>query len=170
MQRKHFTLAAAALLAFTSFVAAETVHQSMPGTKLFTGDGGNAVAKGQAETRKIEGAESGEVARVKGDMVQWGFVNCWFGLPAPEGKAIVRVRVYNEAGTKTAKYLLYTRTKADQSMIGEMKLPADAKENTFVNIDVPLTAKEEWSGLVIKKAEKSDLPSLWIDTVSVVLP
>ena len=161
-----------ALLALSGLSLAETVHQTMPGAKLYTGDGGNAVAKGQMETKKVEGAEAagGEVARVKGNMQQWGFVTAWFGLPAPEGKSIVRLRVYNEAGQKAAKYMLYTRNKEGQNGIGDLKLPADAKENSFVTIDVPVTAKAEWNGLVIKKAEKNDLPSLWIDTVSVVIP
>ncbi len=33
-----------------------------------------------------------------------------------------------------------------------------------------LVGGPEWSGLTIKKGEKSDLPSVWIDTVSIVLP
>lgn len=168
--KKWMALLAVAMLILGGVALAESVHQSMPGTKLYTGDGGNAVAKGQMETKKVEGAENGEVARVKGKMTQWGFVTCWFGIPAPEGKVIVRVRVYNEAGVKTAKYMLYTNGKAGQSGVGELKLPADAKENTFVNVDVPVNSKDEWSGLVIKKAEKNDLPSPWIDSVSVVIP
>src|SRR5512138_3173238 len=94
--------AAAMILALgiVSTARAESIHQSVPGSKLHTGDGGNAVAKGQMETKKVDGAQSGDVARVKGTMNQWGYVTCWFGLPAPQGKTIVRIRLYNEAGQK----------------------------------------------------------------------
>lgn len=172
MQRHKNLIAIVAVLGFGMLALAETVHQSSPAEKLYTGDGGNAVEKGQAETKKVEGAESasGQVARVKGSMSQWGFVTCWFGIPAPAGKSIVRVRIYNEAGTKTAKYFLYTRNDKGSNGVGELKIPADAKDKSFVTVDVPVNATAEWSGLVIKKAEKNDLPSPWIDTLSVVIP
>jgi hypothetical protein len=102
-------------------------------------------------------------------MGQWGFVTCWFGLPAPEGKAVVRLRLYVD-DQKTAHYSLYTVNKKGQSGIGALKIPADAKAGSFVTVDVPVDAKAEWSGLAIKKTEKSNLPGPWIDTVSVVLP
>ncbi|MFA4943922.1 MAG: hypothetical protein WC789_04395 [Lentisphaeria bacterium] len=163
-------LMVAAVVVFLGGVAlAGRVHQSLPGDKLYTGDGGNAVAKGQMETSKVEGAESGQVARIKGNLPQWGYVTCWFGIPAPQGSSLVRLRIYVD-GQKPAKCFLYTSGKDGQNLVGELKVPADAKAGIFVAVDVPVTAKEEWSGLIIKKAEKSDLPGPWIDTVSVVLP
>jgi hypothetical protein len=162
------SIAAAAVLIVSGLAMAESVHQSVPANKLYTGDGGNAVSKGQMETKQVEGADGGQVARIKGDMKQWGFVNCWFGLPAPEGKSVARLRIYVDS-QKTAKFMLYIRTKDEQTSIGELKIPADAKEGTFVNVDVPVDSKTEWSGLVIKKADTSDLPSPWIDTASIVL-
>jgi hypothetical protein len=149
----------------------ETVHQKLSGDQLHTGDGAKAIAKGVMEAKKVNGAESdgGQVARFKGDMPQWGFVTAWFGVPAPAGKSVVRLRVYVD-DQKTARCMLYTRDKSGQSGIGVLKVPADAKPNTFVSVDVPVTAAGEWSGLTIKKADKSDLPGPWIDTVSIVLP
>jgi len=39
-----------------------------------------------------------------------------------------------------------------------------------VNVDFPVKATDEWAGVIVKKADKSDKPSPWIDTVSAVLP
>lgn len=162
-------LALFAIVSLCDTAVAETVHQTVPSAKIYTGSGDNAIDKGVMEVKKVDGATNDQVARIKGNMNQWGYVNCWFGVPAPAGKSIVRIRVFND-GQKTAKYLLYIRTSGGQHMIGPLAIPADAKENTFVDVDVPVNASDEWSGLVIKKADKSDLPSPWIDTVSVVLP
>jgi hypothetical protein len=172
MQLRKTLIVTVALLGFGMLALAETVHQSLPADKLYTGDGGNAVEKGQVEAKKVVGAESagGQIARVKGSMGQWGFVVGWFGVPTPAGKSIVRVRLYNEPGGKVAKYFLYTRNDKGSNGIGELKIPANTPEDTFVNVDVPVNASAEWSGLVIKKAEKNDLPSPWIDTISIVLP
>lgn len=159
----------AALIGFCTVAMAETVHQTVPSGKMLMGDGSSALKKGKLETKASDAATDKQVARIKGDMPQWGYVACWFGLPAPQGKVIVRIRVLVD-DQKAAKYLLYTKTKTDQVMIGELKLPADAAAGTFVNVDVPVNSPEEWSGLIIKKAEKSELPSPWIDTVSIVLP
>jgi hypothetical protein len=168
---KFIGVAIAALaISIGSAAFAETVHQTVNADKLFTGDGGSAVAKGVMETKKVPGAEAGEVARVKGNMVQWGFVTAWFGVPTPAGKSVIRIRVYKEAGQKVAKYMLYIAGQSGKSGFGELKIPDDAKDNTFVNIDIPINVNKEWNGLTIKKADKSDLPSLWIDTVSIVLP
>ena len=156
-------------LAFAAAADAETVHQTLDGDKIHTGDGGNAVEKGKMESKKVDGAEGGTVARVKGDMEQWGYVTAWFGVPTPAGGSVIRFRVWVD-GEKPAKYMLYVRGKDAQSQVGELKIPADATKDTFVTVDVPVTSAAEWSGLTIKKAEKSSLPSPWIDTVSVVLP
>ncbi len=172
MNLMKMTLVAVAALAlsFAGVAMAETVHQTVYGSKLHTGDGGNAVAKGQMEAKKVDGAASGDVARVKASMNQWGYVTAWFGLPVPQGKSIVRIRLYNEAGQKCAKYMLYIAGQSGNTGFGELKIPADTKENTFVSIDVPISVNKEWNGLTIKKVDKSDLPSPWIDTVSIVLP
>jgi hypothetical protein len=162
-------LTAALMLVMSGAALAETVHQTVNCDKIRTGDGGNAIEKGKMEAQKVEGADSGQVARMKGSVGQWDYVTCWFGLPAPVGKSIVRFHIYVD-GQKTAKCLLYIRSESGQTMVGELKIPADAKEKSFVTVDVPVDAKAEWNGLTIKKAEKSDLPSPWIDTVSVVLP
>jgi len=159
----------AALLALmASFAVAETVHQTVQADKLQTGDGKNALTAGTTESKTIEGAGGGVVARLKGSVPQWGFVNCWFGLPAPQGKSIIRFHIYVDSD-KVAKTLLYIRGQGSADMVGELKLPADAKEKSFVDVDVPVDAKEEWSGLVIKKAEASNAPGFWIGSVSVVL-
>jgi len=160
---------AAVFALMASFAFAETVHQSVPADKFQTGDGKNAITAGAVESKTIEGAGGGLVARLKGSVQQWGFVNCWFGLPAPQGKSIIRFHIYVDSD-KVAKTLLYIRGQGGADMVGELKLPADAKEKTFVDVDVPVDAKEEWSGLVIKKAEASNAPGFWIQSVSVVLP
>lgn len=169
MRLSNSLTAVLAMFVMAGMARAETIHQTINGDKIYASDGGSAVEKGKMEVKKVDGATSGEVARVKGDMNQWGYVTCWFGIPTPEGKSIARFRIYVD-GQKTAKYMLYTAGKNGTNQVGELKVPADAKENTFVTVDVPIDAKQEWSGLTIKKAEKSDLPSPWIDTVSVVLP
>jgi len=171
MRIANWSMAAAlGAIIWVSPAMAETVHQKVQGTKLFTGAGGNAVAKGQMETKKVEGAESGEVARVKGSMNQWGYVTAWFGIPTPAGECTIRFRLYNEAGEKNAKYMLYIAGQAGNSGFGELKIPQDAKENEFVTVDVSISVSTDWNGLTIKKADKTDLPSPWIDTISVILP
>src|SRR5688572_25952405 len=124
---------AIALMFLAHAAVAERVHQTVNGDQIHTGDGSNAVAKGQMEAKKVEGAANGQVAQVKGNTAQWGYVTCWFGLPAPEGKSIARFRLYFD-GQKTAKYLLYIRGKDGQTQVGELKLPADATANSFVTV------------------------------------
>jgi hypothetical protein len=158
-----------AIVALAAVTRAETVHQTIGGDKIYANDGGNAVAKGKMEAKKVDGATSDQVARIKGDMKQWGYVSCWFGLPSPQGKSTVRLRIYVD-DPKVAKCMLYTVNKSGQNGIGVLKIPADAKQGTFVNVDVPVETDAEWNGLTIKKAEDSALPGPWIDTVSVVLP
>jgi hypothetical protein len=169
MKISSILFAATAVAVLTTGAVAETVHQSVPGDQVSTGDGGNAVEKGQVEVKKVDGASNGQVARVKGSMGQWGYVNYWFGIPAPVGKSVVRLRIYCD-GQKTAKYALYMHGKSDQVWLSELKIPADVKTNSFVTVDVPANATAEWGGLTIKKTEASDAPSPWIDTVSTILP
>ncbi len=164
-----FASAVVILLIAALTAHAETVHQSLPANRLSTGDGANAVTKEKAETKEVDGAESTVVTRVKGTMNQWGFVTAWFGIPAPAGESIVRLRIY-VSEEETAKYMTYINTKEGQKTLGVLSLPADAKPGDFVTVDVPVKAKEEWSGFTIKKADTSDKPSPWIDTLSIVLP
>ncbi len=166
--RKAPPLAALTLALAATAVHAETVHQTVPGKSFLLGDGSNAVAKGKAESKDVSGAKSGAVTRVKGEVNQWGFVTAWFGIPTPAGNSIVRLRVYVDK-EKPAKFMVYVNTGEGQINLGELKIPADATPETFVDVDVPVKMDREWSGFTIKKAEKSDLPGPWIDQVSVIL-
>jgi len=164
---KFFTIAASCGLLFTLNSLAETVHQKAPGESALKGDGKSA--KDVLETNTVEGADSGKVVRAKGSLGQWDYVAYWFGLKVPAGDSILRFRVYND-GNPAASYAIYMRDENGQNMVGKLEIPADAAKNSFVNIDIPVSATEEWSGVIVKKAEKSNKPSPWIDTVSAVLP
>lgn len=159
-----------ALAACLGTVPAETVHQSLPGPGLFTGDGASAVAKGQMETRQLEvDGATRSVARLSGGFPQWGFVTAWFGLPAPAGRAQVRLRLWLE-DAPAAAVNYYIVEGREQRFLGAGVLPLDAKPGSLVTVDVPVEAKMEWSGFVIKKADGSANPGHWIESVSVVLP
>ena len=54
-----------------------------------------------------------------------------------------------------------------EQFLHEMRIAA---ANSFVTVDVPVDSNQEWSGLTIKKADNSNLPSPWFDTISIVLP
>jgi hypothetical protein len=163
-----WVLLAAVLTAAPVALAAYT-QQSISCDKMFTDGGDNAIDEGQMETKEVEDAQDGRVARVKSSMNQWGYVSCWFGTPVPAGKSTVRLRIYVD-GKPTARYNVYLRAKAGSILLSELKLPSDAKLNDFVDVDVPVESKEEWTGLTIKKADPSRLPSPWFDTISIVLP
>jgi hypothetical protein len=100
-------------------VSAEKVHQKLPGTS-FTGK------KDLVETKEIKGAAGGKVARMTGKMVQWGYVAYWFGIPAPEGKSIVRFKIYVDKDP-IAVYAVYIKTESEQKFIKKLELPKDAK-------------------------------------------
>lgn len=157
------------VLAATAFAFSEKLHQSLPAKSFRTGDGKDAVEKGVAETREVKDAESKVVTRVKGDMNQWGYVTAWFGVPTPAGKSTVRLRIY-VSEEPTAKYMTYINTAKGQVTLGELKVPGDAKPETFIDVDVPVDASTEWSGFTLKKADTSKLPSPWLDTLRVILP
>lgn len=157
---RMFTLAAAVLLA--SVAGAEQVHQKAAGEKA-AGD------KKLIEIKEIKGAESGKLARVKGEMNQWGYVSYWMGIPAPAGKSVIRLRIYVDK-EPTAAFGVYTHSAEGQELVRKLELPADAKPDTFITVDIPVDAKTEWGGVTLKKFEKSDKPGPWIDQVSVVLP
>jgi len=164
---KFFVVALSCGVLFTHTAPAETVHQKAPGESALKGDG--KLAKDVLETKAVEGADSGKVVRAKGSLGQWDYVAYWFGIKVPAGDSVLRFRVYND-GDATASYAIYMRDENGQNMIGKLEIPADAAKDSFVNIDIPVSATEEWSGVIVKKAEKTDKPSPWIDTISAVLP
>jgi hypothetical protein len=152
-------------------VYSETVHQTVEGVNANTGDGGVALAKNVTEAMTTPAdAGSTKVARVKSSMVQWGYITFWFGVPVPAGNVVARFKVYVD-GSDTADYALYTNApNAHDTIVGHLLIPADAKKNTFVDVNVPISSTAEWSGLILKKAEVADKPSPWISSVSIVLP
>jgi hypothetical protein len=156
-------------LSLASFVMAESVHQKVQGEVAFAPAGGSALEKNLIEVKSVPDAEEGKVARVKSDMNQWGFVSYWFGIPSPAGKSVLRIRIYLD-DQPFAEYAAYTINPKGQNMLEKIKLPADAKPNTFVNVDLQVNADAEWSGVAIKKFEKTDKPGPWIDSISIVLP
>jgi hypothetical protein len=164
-------MAAAMTLCLATVALAETVHQKADADKAYASGGGagSAVEKKLMEVKPEEKAESGKIARVAGSVQQWGFVSYWFGIPTPAGKATLRFHIYVDDG-KVADFGVYKVTKSGQDFLAKLKIPADAKPKTFVDVDVPVDSKDEWSGITLKKMEKSDDPSPWIDTISVVLP
>ncbi len=152
-------------VALSGFAA--DVHQKTEGEGAYVG-GQNAVKAGKMEAKEVAEASAGQVARVPGSMNQWGFVSYWFGLPTPEGKSIIRFRVYVDE-TPTSTYGVYIAGKFGQKFIAKLKVPADAKPGTFVDVDIPVSHDEEWSGVAFKKFEKNDNPSAWIDAVSTLV-
>jgi hypothetical protein len=160
-----------ALLAFalvpTVNVYSETVHQTVRGEAASAPDGGSALDKKLIEIKSIPNA--GNVAHIVGTMSQWGFVNFWFGIPAPAGKVVIRFHIYVD-DTPTSDYGVYVRLKSDAVFLAKLVVPADAPKNAFVDVDVPATETEDWSGLSLKKIQNSSKPSPWIDSVSIVLP
>ena len=160
---KHVKLIVIALaLSLAIFAnAEEEVHQKIQGET-------PTKEKKHMEVKEVKGAEDGKVGRVKGSMNQWGFVSYWMGIPTPDGKSKIRIRVYND-GTPTASYAVYISVDG-QKFIKKIEIPADAKKNAFINIDIPVEADAEWSGIFLKKFEKNDKPSPWIDSISVLVP
>ncbi|HPO90802.1 MAG TPA: hypothetical protein P5105_03590 [Victivallales bacterium] len=124
--------------------------------------------KNKMEIKEVKGAEEGKVARVKGSMNQWGFVSYWLGIPTPDGKSTIRLRVFHD-GNSPAIFAVYINLEG-QKFIKKIEIPEDAENNTFVNIDIPVETDAEWSGIFLKKFEKSDKPSPWIDSITVLLP
>jgi len=144
----------------------ETVHQTTRGEDAFAGEGAKAIDKKIIEVKEI--SDSGKVARVVDSVPQWGYVNYWFGLPAPAGASILRVKLYVDEN-ETANYAFYIK-KADGELIEKLQIPADAKPNSFVSIDIPVDLPQEWNGVALKKTDNSDKPGPWIDSISVVVP
>lgn len=156
--------ATALLLALCLPVSAETVHQTLRGTAAYKGDGSDAVESGLMETKVVDNAK---VARIKGTMNQWGYVTYWMGQRTPPGAAIVRIRIYN-TGEPVAGYSLYLSGGSNDAY-GKLAIPEGAAANGFVDINIPVALAKEWSGIVLKKTTKDDLPGPWIESVSVIL-
>jgi hypothetical protein len=160
-------LALTFLLVASPSAYSETVHQTVNGDSAYTPQGESAVAKKLVEVK--DASDGSKMAHVVGSLTQWGFVNYWFGLPAPAGNAVVRFKVFVD-GNATATYNIYTNLKSGQTFVAALAIPADAKKGDFVTVDVPVNSPEDWSGLTLKKADSSDKPSPWIDSISIVLP
>lgn len=159
------TLSCSLFLALSS--PAETVHQKAAGDAALKGDG--KTAKDVLEIKPSTEADNGKIVRVKGSVGQWDYVAYWLGIPVPTGDSILRFHIYNDE-SETASYNIYIKDASGQTMLGKLEIPSDAKKDAFVNVDFPVKATAEWSGVIVKKADKSDKPSPWIDTVSAVLP
>ncbi|HCE43153.1 MAG TPA: hypothetical protein DET40_06375 [Lentisphaeria bacterium] len=156
----------AAVASFTMTAYAETVHQTLQGEAACLDAGKSAVEGKVVEVKAVAGTE--KAARITGGLAQWGFVSYWFGIPTPAGKSIIRFKIFVEG--ETAAFTVYLHTSSEQVALEQIKIPADAKKNTFVNVDIPVDSKSEWSGIAVKKTEKSDKPGPWISSVSVVIP
>lgn len=161
---KKTLLASALLLALCLPISAETMHQTLKGTAAYKGDGSDAVESGLMETKVVDNAK---VARVKGSMNQWGYVTYWMGQRTPPGTATVRIRVYN-TDEPLAGYAVYVSGGPNEPY-GKVAIPADAPANGFVDINIPVALAKEWSGIVLKKITKDELPGPWIESVSVIL-
>ncbi|HBC88492.1 MAG TPA: hypothetical protein DCZ94_16205 [Lentisphaeria bacterium] len=158
----------AAVFSFTMAAYSESVHQTLPGEAALLNAGKSAVEGKVVEVKTVAGAKNEKLARITGTLSQWGFVSYWFGIPTPAGKSVIRFRIYVEG--ETAAFTVYLHTSSEQVALDPIKIPSAAKQNTFVTVDIPVDSKNEWSGIAVKKTEKSDKPGPWIESVSVVLP
>ena len=146
---------------------AETVHQSLAGAAAKTGSGEDAAAKNAVETKTLPTGE--KVTRVAASNPQWGYVNYWFGLPSPAGPVILRVKAYVD-GDETAPYAFYIKRDGAEPLVQKLEIPATAKKDSFVTIDIPVDLNTEWNGIALKKIAASDKPGPWIESISVVKP
>lgn len=146
---------------------AESVHQTLTGDAARTSGGQDALAAKIIETKDLPSGE--KIARLVGTTPQWGFVNYWFGIPAPAGTVTLRVKVYVDE-TEPASYAFYIKRAAGEPLVKKLEIPADAAKNGFVTVDIPVESTDEWNGLAFKKIAASDKPSPWIGSISVVKP
>lgn len=159
MKKQVLALTAVAMVMGTSILA-ENVLQKTEGETVYKN-------QSMLEVKEMPKASGGKIARIKGDMGQWGFVTYWFGSPAPAGKSTVRVRVYVDKDP-TSTFALYTASKDGQKWLKKLELPKDTKKGDFVDIDIPVERDDAWSGLVVKKFVDCEDPSVWIDKVSII--
>jgi hypothetical protein len=148
-------------------IYSETVHQTATIESALSGEGAKATDKKLIETKDLSSGE--KIGRCVGSMPQWGFVNFWFGIPVPAGKATLRLKVYVD-DTEPGSYALYVTQPGGDPLIKKLEIPADAKKNAFVTIDVPVDVAKEWNGLALKKIAASDKPGPWIESIQAVLP
>ncbi|MDR1190142.1 MAG: hypothetical protein LBK60_00570 [Verrucomicrobiales bacterium] len=159
------TVAAVAVLtAATSY--GETVHQSLNGTDARTGENAKAVEKNVME---VKSTPDGEIARVVGSVNQWGYVNYWFGLPAPAGKSVIRLKLWVDDPDLTSAYAIYVKREGQDPLVCRIKLPADVKKDSMVTVDIPVDVPQEWNCATLKKIVNNDKPSYWIRSISTVL-
>lgn len=160
---KKILLVASILFTAVSFSVAG-VHQRADGSAAYS-NGKNALSSGKVEVKAFGGLEC---ARVTSKMTQWGFVTYWMGIPTPTGSSVIRFKLYNAEGS-TAKYLVYVRYGEGADMVGKLAIPAGTAVGKYVTVDIPVESAGDWSGIVVKKADTSENPSPWIQSVSVVL-
>lgn len=152
-------------LAFTPLAYSQDTHQKVEAEAASTAEGKSAL---ESDLMVSMEQEDETVAQIKAELPQWGYVAFWIGIPAPEGNSTIRFRVYN-TGEPAAKFIVYIMQDETQKMIAPLELPGDAAANAFINIDIPVEFDSEYSGIILKKAEDEPSPSLWLDSVSVVL-
>jgi len=164
--RTLITTAALGLLALGS-VYSESVHQTLAGDAAKTSGGQDAIAAKLVETKTLPSGE--KIARLVGTTPQWGFVNYWFGLPSPNGAVTIRTKVYVDE-TEPGSFAFYIKSGGGEPQVKKLEIPAGAAKNSFVTIDIPVEATEEWNGLALKKIAASDKPGPWIESISIVKP
>jgi|GEM_PF-1704965 len=168
MKKTHALVAAMTFgLLFAGNLPAQSVHQTLKGEAAFAPSGGSAEKENLIETREIP--DIGKVARVVGSAPVWGFVNYWFGIPAPEGNTILKVDVYFD-GNETAPFAFYIKREGGEPLIKKLEIPADAQKDSIVSVEIPIELDHEWNGVAMKKIAKSDQPGPWIREISVVRP
>ena len=80
----------------------------------------------------------------------------------------MRLNIY-KTEDPAAAYALYLSGPNGQKGPIRFEIPADAKADSFVDVDVPVNMDDEWSGIILKKIDNTDAPGPWIDTISVVV-
>jgi len=148
-------------------LSAQTVHQTLKGEAAFAPSGSSAEKEKLVETKEI--TDIGKVARVVGSAPVWGYVNYWFGIPAPEGRSILKVDIYFD-GEETAPFAFYIKREGGEPLIKKLELPADAQKDSIVSVEIPVEMEQEWNGVAMKKIAASDKPGPWIQNISIVRP
>jgi len=168
MKKTYASIAALALgFLLAGSLSAQTVHQTLKGEAAFGPSGGSAVKENLIEVKEIP--EHGKVARVVGSAPVWGYVNYWFGIPAPEGHTVLKVDLYFD-GNETAPFAFYIKREGGEPVVKKLEIPADAKKDSIVTVEIPIDFDHEWNGVSMKKIAASDKPGPWIQNISVVRP
>ncbi|WP_309385905.1 hypothetical protein [Cerasicoccus frondis] len=162
--KKTLLIITSMFLIGTTLAMAE-VYQTVQGENAYLGDGRSANEAGKLDVKEVGGSTA---ARVKSNFARWGYINYWMGIPTPAGPSTIRFRVY-KSSEPTAEYKVYIQTQSGHAYIGDFVVPEVAAEGNYVDVDLPVSQDGEWSGIVLKKASKDELPSPWIDTVCVLV-